>query len=136
MTTVHANNPRDALRRVESMVSMAGLNFPVHVIRQQMASALNLVVHMSRLTGGRRKIVSVSEVTSMENDTICLQEIFRYQQLGVDEEGHAQGRFESCGVRPLVLQKLQAEAVKLPETMFQRRVLKSASSSGLPARGG
>jgi len=124
MTTVHANNPRDALRRVESMVSMAGLNFPIHVIRQQMSSALDIVVHLNRLTGGRRKITSVAEVTGMENDTICLQEIFRFTQKSVDGEGHAKGNFEACGVRPQVLERLRSEGLDLPEDLFHRRVLR------------
>jgi pilus assembly protein CpaF len=123
MTTVHANNPRDALRRVENMVSMAGLNFPIHVIRQQLASALNLVVHLGRLTGGRRKVVSIAEITAMENDTICLQDIFRFQQTGIDDQGNAVGRFEACGVRPQVLGRLKAEGIELSESLFQRRVL-------------
>ena len=89
MTTVHANSPRDALRRMENMVSMAGLNFPVHAIRQQIGSALNLLVHLGRLAGGRRKIVQICEITGMEGDTICLQDLFRFTQTGVDEQGNA-----------------------------------------------
>jgi pilus assembly protein CpaF len=123
MTTVHANRPRDALRRVENMVSMAGLNYPVHVIRDQMASALNLVIHCDRVTGGRRKIVSIAEVTGTEGDTICLQELFRFRQTGVDGEGHAAGQFEACGVRPLLLSQLKDEGVELPANMFAQRVL-------------
>jgi len=123
MTTVHANNPRDALRRVEGMVSMAGLNFPVHVIRQQMASALNILVHLSRLTGGRRKIVSVAELTGMENDTICLQDIFQFRQTAVDEDGHATGHYEVCGVRPHVLGRLKSEGVDFPDDFFRRRTI-------------
>jgi pilus assembly protein CpaF len=127
MTTVHANNPRDALRRIENMVSMAGLNYPVSAIRQQMSSALNLLVHLSRLTGGRRKVVNVSEITGMEGDTICLQDLFRFNQMGLGPDGHAQGQFEVCGVRPQLLERLRAEGVSLPPDMFQRRVLKGQS---------
>jgi pilus assembly protein CpaF len=123
MTTVHANTSRDALRRVENMVSMAGLNYPVHVIRDQMASALNLVVHLDRVTGGKRKIVSVAEITGMEADTICMQDIFRFRQTGIDERGHATGHFESCGVRPQLLPRLEAEGIKLPFDLFQYRKL-------------
>lgn len=123
MTTVHANNPRDALRRIENMVSMAGLNYPIHVIRDQIASALDVVIHLDRLTGGGRKVVSVAEVTGMEGETVCLQEIFRFNQLGIDENGNAEGEFEACGARPQLLAKLEREGVKLPHQMFQKHVL-------------
>jgi pilus assembly protein CpaF len=125
MTTVHANSPRDALRRVENMVSMAGLTYPVHVIRDQMSSALDVVLHLDRVTGGRRKLVTVAEITGMEGEAVCMQDIFRYHQTGIDAEGHATGRFESCGVRPLLLSRLEAEGAKLPGELFQRRVLRS-----------
>lgn len=127
MTTVHANSPRDSLGRIENMVSIAGLNFPIHVIRQQMVAALNLVVHVDRLTGGRRKIVTIAELTGIEGDIICLQDIFRFKQVGVDGEGYAKGRFEACGVRPKLLERLQAEGVDLPVDLFQHRVLEAAS---------
>jgi pilus assembly protein CpaF len=123
MTTVHANNPRDALRRIENMVSMAGLNFPVHVIRQQTASALNMVVHLGRMTGGRRKIVHIGEITGMEGDAICLQDIFRFKQTGVDTDGHAKGYFEACGVRPQLLERLTSEGIEMPPDLFHRRAL-------------
>jgi len=123
MTTVHANNARDATRRVENMVSMAGLNFPVHVIRQQMSSALDMLVHVDRLTGGRRKVMSVCEITGMEGDQFTMQELFRFRQEGLGEGGHARGHFESCGVRPHLLDRIKAEGIDLPIDMFQRRVL-------------
>ncbi|MCK4602010.1 MAG: CpaF family protein [Phycisphaerae bacterium] len=125
MTTVHANNPRDALRRLENMVSMAGLNYPIHVIRQQMASALDLLIHMGRVTGGRRKIVSIVEITGMEGDVICLDDLFKFNQVGVGEDGHAMGDFEACGVRPMLVDRLKAEGIDLPLDMFRRRVLHS-----------
>ncbi len=128
MTTVHANNPRDALRRVENMVSMAGLNYPVHVIREQMSSALHLVIHLARMTGGRRKIVSIAELTGMEGETVCLQDIFRFKQVGLDEEGHAKGQFEACGVRPHLAARLAEEGVALPEDLFRARALKPSPS--------
>jgi len=130
MTTVHANNPRDALRRIENMVSMAGLNFPVHVIRQQMASALNLLVHLSRLTGGARRVMSVAEITGTEGDTVCLQELFRFEQTGIDAEGHAVGKFKACGVRPQLLERLNAEGVELPQDFFKTRVLQMPAKAG------
>jgi pilus assembly protein CpaF len=121
MTTVHANSTRDALRRIENMVSMAGLNYPVHVIRDQMSSTLNLLIHLARLTGGRRKVVSIAEVTGIESDVILLQDLFRFRQTGIDADGHAAGHFEPCGVRPRVLDRFQAEGVNLPASTFQRR---------------
>jgi len=123
MTTVHANNPRDALRRIENMVSMAGIQYPVHTIRQQMASAINIVVHQARLTGGRRRVLSVAEITGMEGDVICLQNIFQFKQTGVDTNGHAFGVFEACGVRAKAIERLHAEGFKLPRDLFERRVL-------------
>ena len=125
MTTVHANNPRDALRRVENMVSMAGLNFPVQVIRQQAASALDLVIHLSRVTGGKRKVLNVSELTGMEGDALCLQDLFIYKQSGVGPDGQAKGNFEACGVRPQLLPHLQEEGIELPADFFMRRTLSS-----------
>jgi pilus assembly protein CpaF len=127
MTTVHANNPRDALRRVENMVSMAGINYPVKAIREQMSSALNILVHIGRLVGGARKILTVAEITGMEGDTICLNDVFKFHQQGVDGHGNAYGRFESCGVRPRLVERLQAIGIELPAAMFQRRVLETPS---------
>jgi pilus assembly protein CpaF len=123
MTTVHANSPRDALRRIENMVSMAGINYPVRAIREQISSALDVLIHLGRLVGGSRKIVQIGEITGMEGDAICLHEIFRYNQVGVDESGNAQGNFEVCGVRPKLLAKLKARGVEMSPDMFQRRVL-------------
>jgi pilus assembly protein CpaF len=128
MTTVHSNNPRDALRSIENMVSMAGLNYPVHVIREQMSSALDMVIHLDRVTGGRRKLISIAEVTGTEGDIVCMQELFRYKQIGVDSEGHAYGYFEACGVRPQLLARLQEEGVSLSSDMFQHRKLDSTLS--------
>ncbi len=123
MTTVHANSPRDALRRIENMVSMAGLNFPVRTIRDQTASALNVLIHLGRLAGGPRKIVQICEITGMEGDVICLHELFRFNQKGVDERGNAFGDFEVCGVRPNLLTRFKAFGVEMPPEMFQHRVL-------------
>jgi pilus assembly protein CpaF len=130
MTTVHANSPRDALRRIENMVSMAGLNFPVHAIRDQISSALDVIIHLGRLAGGARKIVEIVEITGMEGDTICLHEIFRYNQKGVDEGGNAYGDFEVCGVRPRLLPRLKARGVEMSPDMFQRRVLPRPEVAG------
>ncbi len=123
MTTVHANTPRDALRRIENMVSMAGLNFPVSAIRQQASSALDLVLQLGRLTGGQRKVVSVTEVTGTEGDAICLQDIFKYRQTGVGQNGEARGHFEACGVRPQLVEHLSDHGINLAEDLFRQRVL-------------
>ncbi|MEJ2705326.1 MAG: ATPase, T2SS/T4P/T4SS family, partial [Sedimentisphaerales bacterium] len=123
MTTVHANSPRDALRRLENMVSMSGINYPIRAIREQLSSALHVLVQLERMTGGRRKVVNVVEITGMEGDTVCLHDIFRFSQTGVDESGHARGHFEACGVRPLLLNRLQQKGIKLAPDQFQHRVL-------------
>ncbi|HPO69702.1 MAG TPA: CpaF family protein, partial [Anaerohalosphaeraceae bacterium] len=128
MTTIHANSPRDALRRLENMVSMAGMNFPVRAIREQISSALDILIQIGRLVGGARKIINIAEITGMEGETVCLNDIFRFQQQGVDENGNAFGRFESCGVRPRLVDKLIAQGIELPPTLFQRRVLETASA--------
>ena len=130
MTTVHANNPRDALRRLENMVSMSGINYPIRAIREQLSSALNVIVHLERMTGGKRKVVQIVEITAMEGDTICLHDIFRYNQTGVDEAGHACGQFEACGVRPLLLNRLKSKGMEMPSDMFQRRVLAGSCTKG------
>jgi pilus assembly protein CpaF len=127
MTTIHANNPRDALRRLENMVSMAGINYPIQAIREQMSSALDILIHLERLTGGRRKVINIVEITGTEGDIICLHDIFRFNQLGIDGKGNAYGQFESCGVRPNVVNRLKAEGVEMPPTLFQRRILSNTN---------
>jgi pilus assembly protein CpaF len=123
MTTVHANSPRDALRRLENMVSMAGINYPVRAMREQISSALDVLVHLDRITGGARKIVNIAEITGTEGDVICLHDIFRFKQLGVDDQGNAYGHFETCGVRPNLVNRLKAEGIDVPAVLFHQRVL-------------
>lgn len=123
MTTVHANSTRDALARVETMVAMAGYDLPVKAIRQQFASAVNVIVHGARLLGGPRRIMKISEVVGMEGDTITMQDIFAYQQEGIDEEGKAYGHFKSTGIRPTFLPRLKACGEELPVDMFTERIL-------------
>ena len=120
MTTLHSNGTRDTVRRLESLVSMAGMDFPITTIRQQVSSAVQLLVHADRLTGGKRKITAISEITGMESDVVLLQDIFRFVQTGLDEEGNAMGYHEACGVRPKVLTQLQAEGYDLPDELFQK----------------
>lgn len=129
MTTVHANNPRDALRRLENMVSMSGINYPIRTIREQLSSALDVLIHLKRMAGGGRKIVKIVEITTMEGDTICLHDIFCFNQAGVDDTGKACGQFEACGVRPLLLDRLKAKGVEMPHDLFKRRVLVRSGSN-------
>ena len=129
MTTVHANSPRDALRRLENMVLMSGINYPMRAIREQLSSAMDVLIHLKRMTGGKRKVVSIVEITAMEGDTICLHDLFQYKQTGVDDQGHAAGHFEACGVRPLLLERLHAKGVQVPNDLFKRRILTRADSN-------
>ncbi len=123
MTTVHANSTRDAVQRVETMVMMAGFDLPQRAIRQQFASAVNLIVQAARLTGGRRKIIAVTEVQGMEGDVVVMQDIFRFEQDGVDGQGRAYGRIVSTGVRPQFLERLEAHGCKLDPDLFTPRDL-------------
>jgi pilus assembly protein CpaF len=123
MTTVHANDTRDAIGRLEMMVGMAGFDMPIWVIRRQIASAVHVIVQASRLPGGARKIVKISEVTGMEGDNIIMQDLFTFKQTGVDDARRAQGYFFSTGVRPHYLDRLAASGVELPVEMFERRIL-------------
>ena len=123
MTTLHANSPRDGLSRLETMVMMAGTELPIKAMRQQIASAVDLVIQVNRLQGGPRKMVSVTEVMNMEQDIIIMQEVFKFKQLGVDQNGRAYGQFEATGVRPTFIPRLEAKGIKLPSNMFAERVL-------------
>lgn len=118
MATLHANTPRDALTRLENMVGMAGLTMPIKAIRQQIASAITVVVQASRLTDGRRKLMSIQEVTGMEGDIINMQEIFTFRRTGVDENGLIKGYFCASGVRPKFCERLAGFGIVLPDPMF------------------
>ena len=123
MTTVHANNTRDCVQRVETMVMMSGFELPQRAIRQQFASALNMIVQAARLTGGPRKIISVTEVQGMEGDVVVMQDIFRFEQDGVDSQGRAHGRIVSTGVRPLFMDRLLAHGCSVSPELFTQRDL-------------
>ena len=125
MTTVHANNTRDVVQRVETMVMMAGFELPQKAIRQQFASAIDLIVQAARLVGGRRKIISVTEVQGMEGDVVVMQDIFSFEQDGVDSEGRAYGRIISTGVRPLFMDRLASHGSRVAPELFQPRDLVS-----------
>src|SRR3954469_7941931 len=123
MTTIHANTARDALSRLEVTVSMAGFEIPIRALRQQIASALHLIVQVQRLMGGRRKVVSVSEITGMEGDQTQMHDLFAFEQTGVDENGHAAGRYVATGIRPRVMQRIEHAGLRLPPDWFARRVI-------------
>jgi pilus assembly protein CpaF len=119
MTTVHANSPRDSLSRVEQMIGMSGIDIPARSARAQIASAIHVVVQVSRLSDGRRKLTSLSELTGMEGDIVTMQEIFRFRQSGVSPEGQVQGRFEAAGIRPRFIDQLMAHGITLSADLFR-----------------
>jgi pilus assembly protein CpaF len=118
LTTIHANSPRDALYRLDTMIAMANLNIPDRAVRQQVASAVNVVVQVTRLTDGSRRVTSISEITGMEQDVIAMQEIFLFQQSGINEKGQVIGRFRATGVRPKCADRIAASGRPLPMDMF------------------
>jgi len=120
LTTIHANAPRDALTRLETMVAMANLNIPESAIRRQVASALDLIVQVSRLSDGTRKITNVSEVVGMEGDVVTMQDIFNFHKSGIGEKGEVLGEFLPTGIRPRFSERLLAAGIRLPMGMFDR----------------
>lgn len=118
LTTGHANSPRDMMGRLETMVMMSGMELPSRAIREQIASAINIVVQQSRLPDGSRKIVSISEITGMEKDEIVMQEIYRFNQTGVDDNGKIVGKFEPTGVRPYCVDKLRRSGLMVSDDWF------------------
>jgi pilus assembly protein CpaF len=123
LTTLHANAPRDAIARLETMILMAGLELPLKAMRTQIASAIDLIVQASRLQGGSRKITCIAEVVGMEQDTIVMQDIYRFDKEGVDELGRAHGKFVATGVRPTFMGRLETAGVRLPSGAFRERVM-------------
>jgi pilus assembly protein CpaF len=119
LTTVHANTPRDALTRVETMIAMGSTNLPDKAMRQQIASAIQIVMQQTRLSDGTRKVTSISEITGMEGDIITMQEIFVFEKAGISQEGKVVGRFRATGVRPKVSERLLAAGIRLPAAMFE-----------------
>jgi pilus assembly protein CpaF len=118
MVTIHANAPRDALTRLENMIGMGGMNLPPKVMRQQISSAIGVVLQIARLTDGKRKITSIQEITGMEGEIITMQEIFKYTQTGVDVDGTVQGYFCATGVRPHFLERLHSFGIDIPDSIF------------------
>jgi pilus assembly protein CpaF len=119
LTTIHANSARDALGRLETMVAMSNLNLPEIATRRQIASAIDLVVQISRLSDGTRKVTSISEITGVEGDIISMQEIFTFRKTGLAENGAVIGEFNATGIRPRLTERLAASGVKLPASMFE-----------------
>ena len=126
MTTLHANTPRDAIARVETMITMSGFELPIKALRQQIASAVDIIVQASRLQGGPRRVTYITEVVGMEQDTIVTQDIYKYIKEGIDENGKAYGYFESTGIRPAFMSKLEAAGVRLPASAFRARRMMDA----------
>jgi pilus assembly protein CpaF len=121
LTTIHANTPRDALIRVETMIQMAGLRISERAMRQQIASAIDLIIQVARLSDGSRRITSICEIIGIERSQILMQEIFRYERRGVDENGRVIGQFRSAGIIPQFTERLETCGFELPETLFQVR---------------
>jgi pilus assembly protein CpaF len=119
LTTIHANTPRDALARIETMIAMGATNLPERAMRQQIASAIQLVVQQTRLSDGSRRVTSVSEITGMEGDIITMQEIFVFEKTGLTEDGRVSGRFRATGVRPKCAERLRGAGINLPAHMFE-----------------
>jgi len=121
LTTVHANSPRDALARVENMVSMANLNIPERAVRQQLAAALHAVVQIARLSDGTRKVITISEVTGMDGDSVAMQDIFEFDRTGIDESGKVRGSFRATRLRPRFADRLAIAGARLRPALFESR---------------
>lgn len=119
LTTAHANSPRDVLSRLETMVLMAGMDLPMRAIREQISSAIDLVIQQSRMRDGSRKITHITEVQRMEENTIVLQDIYQYVQNGINDKGKLEGRFEASGIRPNFIEKFEMYGIKLPSQLFR-----------------
>jgi pilus assembly protein CpaF len=119
LTTVHANTPRDALSRLETMIQMTGMRLSDRAMRQQIAAAINLVVQVARLSDGTRRVTAISEITGMEGETITMQEIFQFERTGVDSQGQVIGRFRPTGIRPRFAERLKSCGLQLPRVFFE-----------------
>ena len=119
LTTIHANTPRDALARLETMIQMTGMRLSDRAMRQQIASALDLVLQVARMSDGSRRVTSISEITGMEGETITMQEIFQYERTGIDSQGQVLGRFRPTGIRPRFAERLKSCGLQLPRTFFE-----------------
>ncbi len=118
MTTVHANTARDALTRLENMVGMTGIEIPYKAMRGQIASALHVIIQLERMSDGRRRLVSVQELTGLEGDVITMHEVFRFQRTGIDQKGSVLGSFKATGIRPLFATRAEEFGLTIPEALF------------------
>ncbi len=123
LTTTHANTPRDAVARMETMIMMSGFDLPIKAMRQQIASAVHLVIQASRLQGGSRRVTHITEVVGMEQDTVVMQDIYRYVKEGIDESGRTRGYFQATGIRPTFMDQLESAGVRLPASAFRERIM-------------
>jgi pilus assembly protein CpaF len=123
LTTCHANTPRDAIARIETMIMMSGFEMPIRAMRTQIANAVDLIVQVNRLQGGPRKVTHITEICGMEQETIVMQDIFKYQQEGVNERGRAVGHFTATGIRPSFMGRLESSGVRLPASAFRERIM-------------
>ncbi len=121
LTTIHANSPRDALLRLETLVAMSGLNIQQEAIRRYISSALNVIIHLARLVDGSRKVISLQEITGMEGNVITMQEIFSFEQTGIGEKGAVKGRFRASGIRPRFIERFKAFNIPVPYDLFEPR---------------
>jgi len=126
LTTLHANTPRDALARMETMILLAGLELPLRAMRQQIAAAINVIVQIERLPGGPRRVTRITEVTGMEHDVIALQDLFTFKQMSIDAGGKTHGEFAATGIHSHYETRLRARGVALPSELFRERVLLEA----------
>jgi pilus assembly protein CpaF len=123
LTTIHSNNARDALHRLDTMVAMANLNIPDKAIRQQIASAVNLIVQVTRLSDGTRRVTGITELTGMEGEIVTLQDLFLFERTGLRQDGKVLGRFRATGIRPKCSEQLAAAGHRLPADMFEHMKL-------------
>ena len=126
LTTIHANNPRDGVARLETLVMMAGYDLPIKAIRQQLSSAVNIIIQANRLQGGPRRVTHITEITGMEQETVVMQDIYKFVQDGIGEDGKAHGHFECTGVRPSFMHRLESAGVRLPASAFRERRIMDA----------
>jgi pilus assembly protein CpaF len=122
LTTIHANTPRDAIARLETMAMMANLNLPESAVRQQIASAVSIIVQISRMSDGKRRITHVTELTGMTGDIVAMQDIFVFEKLGIDPSGRVLGRFRATGVSPKFAEKLKTSGIVIPPNVFEHSV--------------
>lgn len=122
LTTIHANSPRDAIARMETMAVMANLNLPEKAVRKQIASAITLVLQVSRFSDGTRRLTHITEITGMEDDIVSMQDVFVFQKDGVSDDGRTLGTFTATGIRPKFADKLKASGISLPANFFEQSV--------------